>query len=72
VIVMIAGTLATGGPMIVSPAPAAHQAMAAKYGVRTMGGGHAIGAPDDLPGIPVVGWSRRTPNSARRTATLPP
>ena len=56
-IAMIAGTLVTGALMIASPTPAAHQATAAKYGVRTMGGGHAIGAPDDVPGIPIVGWS---------------
>ena len=56
-IVMFVGTLATGVPMIASPTPAAHQRTAAKYGVRSTGGGHAIGAPDDVPGTAVVGWS---------------
>jgi hypothetical protein len=37
--------------------PPEQWATAAKYGVKRIGGGHAIGAPDDVPGVPIVGWS---------------
>ena len=56
-IAMIVGTLATGVPMIASSSPDEHAATAAKYGVKSMGGGHAVGAPDDVPGVPFIGWS---------------
>ena len=55
--VLILGTLVSGIAMVSPVDRAAHVTVAAKYGITSMGGGHAIGAPDDVPGLPVVGWS---------------
>jgi hypothetical protein len=54
---LIIGTLVTGVAMGSPLDRAAHVAVAAKYRITSMGGGHAIGAPDDMPGLPLVGWS---------------